>query len=259
MHSKTEKLKSEAGVTLLLSVLLLAAITTIAFSLAAVGFAELETSNDLVETEPVFYASLGVAEEEIFNIKRKVPGTKPVVNSGQSCTSWITLDPSSLALNSSSGRKQHCEFSKDSTAVYEIPLAKSSQDKSVKFYLIDPATAGVGGAGYDSLILENISAQQKIDYILCDYDTETCTPATPVTLDPGQNSGTIALETTKSYELSIWVNNVFLSSSSGAYVSITTGVPSGVRGLPYLNKRAVEIETTFGRLTRRIEALIPLQ
>lgn len=65
----------QAGVTLLLSILVLSAIVAISFSFASIILVEIRSSGDVARTEPAFYAVQGVVEETIFKIKRAVPDT----------------------------------------------------------------------------------------------------------------------------------------------------------------------------------------
>ncbi len=62
----------QQGVSLMLSILVLSAITAIAFSLAAIVLVELRSSGDVLRTEPALYATLGASEEALFQYKRFV-------------------------------------------------------------------------------------------------------------------------------------------------------------------------------------------
>ena len=61
---------NQSGVSLMLAVLVLAAITAVAFSLATIVFIEIRSSGDSARTEPALYATLGVTEEALFQYKR---------------------------------------------------------------------------------------------------------------------------------------------------------------------------------------------
>ncbi len=63
---------NQAGISLMLAVLVLAAITAVAFSLATIVFIEIRSSGDVLRTEPSLYATLGVTEEALFQYKRGV-------------------------------------------------------------------------------------------------------------------------------------------------------------------------------------------
>lgn len=69
----------------MLSILVLAAITAISFSLATIVFVELRSAGDSVRTEPALYATLGVTEEALFQYKR-------YVNERESGTATTTMD-----------------------------------------------------------------------------------------------------------------------------------------------------------------------
>src|SRR3989338_7787337 len=64
---------AQAGVTLLLALLVLSAILAIRFSLATILLTEVKSSGDLIRTEPAFYAAEGITEEALYKIKRQVP------------------------------------------------------------------------------------------------------------------------------------------------------------------------------------------
>lgn len=65
-------INKQAGISLLLSVLILAAITAVTFSLVTIVLVEIRASGDVLRTEPALYAALGVSEEAMFEYKRYV-------------------------------------------------------------------------------------------------------------------------------------------------------------------------------------------
>ncbi len=69
---QTKLPNNQSGVSLLLAVLVLSAITSIAFSLATVVLIEIRSSGDILRTEPALYGTLGVTEEALFQYKRFV-------------------------------------------------------------------------------------------------------------------------------------------------------------------------------------------
>ena len=72
MIKYTSKTNNQDGISLMLSILVLAAITAISFSLTTIVFIELKSSSDVVKSEPALYATLGVTEEALFQYKRYV-------------------------------------------------------------------------------------------------------------------------------------------------------------------------------------------
>ena len=63
---------SQSGITLMLAVLVLAGITAIAFSIAAIVFVEIRSSGDLLRTEPALYAVQSVTEEAFYSATRNI-------------------------------------------------------------------------------------------------------------------------------------------------------------------------------------------
>ncbi len=56
----------------MLAVLVLAGITAIAFSVAAIVFVEIRASGDLLRTEPALYAVQSVTEEALYSSTRNI-------------------------------------------------------------------------------------------------------------------------------------------------------------------------------------------
>jgi hypothetical protein len=75
LYPDSDRQHNQAGVTLLLAILVLAAITAIAFSLAAIVTIEIRSSGDVLRTEPALYAVQGVTEEAFFKYTRSVPNS----------------------------------------------------------------------------------------------------------------------------------------------------------------------------------------
>ncbi|MBP9686655.1 MAG: hypothetical protein KBD66_02550 [Candidatus Doudnabacteria bacterium] len=249
---RTER-ESEAGVTLLLSVLLLSAITTIAFSLAAVGFSELATSDDLARTEPIFYHSLGIAEEATFGMKRQEPTVLGRLGSecAQSFTSYV-IEPSSIV-----SKAKYCNLNPSKTI--EVAVSKNAANSAVRIYAYDPASGG-GTSNYTTLKLKKTTDNgATVELYACKL-TEECSdlsqyPSVPLTgwsvkgtiLYPND---TVTMDPAYPYEI-VLVN----ATGPKEYVEITTA-PTG---LPYLNKEAIEIQSEYGRLIRRLRVLVPAQ
>ncbi len=78
--NKNNNLERQAGVSLMLSVLVLSAVTAVSFSLATIIFVELRSSGDVLRSEPAVYATLGVTEEALFQYKRYVNERENPVN-----------------------------------------------------------------------------------------------------------------------------------------------------------------------------------
>ena len=63
---------SQAGVTLLLAILVLSSILAISFSLATITFIEVRSSSDLLKSESSLFGASAIAEQAIYGVKRQV-------------------------------------------------------------------------------------------------------------------------------------------------------------------------------------------
>lgn len=63
---------SQAGVTLLLAILVLSAVLAVSVSLATIMYVEVRTSGDLLHTEVSYYGGSAAIEEGIYKVKRKI-------------------------------------------------------------------------------------------------------------------------------------------------------------------------------------------
>ena len=245
---------NQAGVTLLLSVLLLSAITTIAFSLAAVSFAEIATSDDLARTEPIFYHSLGIAEEATYGMKRGEPTMRARLGS-ECSTSFTNFVVEASAITS---KTKLCNLSPDTTI--EVAVAQNTAATAVRVYSYDPANGGGGASGYTTLRFKKTTNNGGTVRLYMCRLSEECSDLTdagaPITgwnyaariLD--YNDSVSAPDPSQPYE-------IVLTNTTGPkeYIEITTAP----KGLPYLNKESIEVQSEYGRLIRRLRVLVPAQ
>lgn len=118
--------QNQSGVSLMLALLVLAAITAISFSLATIVFIELRASRDLIRSEPNLYATLGVTEEALFQYKR-------YVNERDDGTTVPTLDVSTCTTTDSDAvpaRENVCRLGKVSLV---LPLQASGERQPINF------------------------------------------------------------------------------------------------------------------------------
>lgn len=245
---------SQSGVTLLLSVLLLSAITTIAFSLAAVGFSELATSDDLARTEPIFYHSLGIAEEATFGMKRQESSV--LSRLGSECASSFTayvIETSPIA-----SKAKYCNVNQDTSI--EVAVPKNTGSSAVRVYAYDPNTGG-SGSQYTTVRIRKTSDNGGVVELFVCKLTEECSDLSQYPSTPLQNwdiGGTVlyagdpatSIPPEHPYEI-VLLNR----TGPKEYVEIVTAP----MGLPYLNKQAIEIQSEYGRLIRRLRVLVPTQ
>lgn len=256
--------RDESGVTLLLSVLILSAITAVAFSVATIMLVEVRTSADVARTDTAYYNDQGIVEEAIFAFKRKVTTVKDnfgTLVSGQNCSNFASLMQGPL-YPSVTNKTRRCLFNAEHIVKETIPLSANSYETSKKFFLYNPSylTPGNQPGGYAKVRLNNLGNASLTIYIckldiICDEVLGGFTSG-PTTIG-GFGVREFSVSPNYSYELAVQNN----SSSAEGLLQIETYGPDNVtpKGLPYLNKEGVEIESTRGGLTRRVQVLVPTQ
>ena len=247
----------QEGVTLLLSVLVLSAITAISFSLAAVAFVEIANSNDLAKTEPVLYASIGIAEEATYGIKRGVTSLQTSLGTCNTFASYPNT-PAQYVTN----KTKICDINLDNDIEIDVPTNASSYNTARKLYAYDPANSGNGAGGYTQITIKNTSAlQTSFGVYICELNQECESPGSGTYTWSHQKLPLLSGETdtyaaadgmsaSKAYEINI----INLGANAG-FVEVITQP----KGLPYLSKKAVEVQSSSGRLIRRLRVLIPTQ
>ena len=126
--------KNQSGITMILALLVLGAVTALSFSIAAVTYIELRASGDVLHTEPALYATQGIMEEAIFRIKRGVSGAESyfgtcranVGDNGQVVTSPVTNIQVKTGL---------CYISPEADVISKVPATnQASSPKRYKSY-----------------------------------------------------------------------------------------------------------------------------
>ncbi len=131
----------QAGVTLLLAILVLSAITAIAFSLATIVFIEIRASSDLQRTEPALYATQSVIEEAILKVKRGVPDSNA---NGKDFSVFNSLfgscsTPNASNLNSTVLSTNLCSLNLDPVYNDVVPSTSDAFNKTKNVYtLLNP-------------------------------------------------------------------------------------------------------------------------
>jgi hypothetical protein len=242
MTSPTKSYRRQAGVTMLLAILVLSAITAVSFSLATIMFIELRSSGDVFRTEPTLYASEAITEEAIFKIKRSAPvNYATCIPAATPCTgSVLDNPPPTVQLYGGS------------------PLVEVISPSSTKQHQIVNPNDVFGGAGYGKLIVTflnagpGLSVNVSVDQI--DPISGTRTSAGSTTLSTN-SPWTLALQSTYQYELNVQDSN----ATTSATVAIDTYAPDGVtrQGLPYIGQTVLDIIASYAGLTRKYEVKIP--
>ncbi len=287
MKQTNSQQNKQAGITLLLSILILAAVSAIAFSLATVLFIEIRSSGDLVRTEPALYATQGVLEQAIFKIKRSVSDTLIPESDGtpnDNCSVSVVL---ACVLNNVATTTQISPYQDNPLTDLVLPSSDTYLNTKNSYYLLDPTDPYTDGDGngspdgnYTQIVIKNEgivssdgTAQADLEVALCRIDNTSCvdettgafTPSTedigPITLNPGDQTDPIDasdnLVPESSYALYV-INTSPASDPANGFVKIT----SSPTGLPYFGKKAVNViakylgQTASG-LTRKYKAIVP--
>ena len=257
--------KRSDGVTLFLSILVLAAITAVAFSLASVTLVEIQTSGDVERTEPSYYADQGITEEAIYSLKRKVSSVQGAPNLGTNCAttfvSYTGPDPSIA------GETKICDIMASYNIEVRILTSANTYATARRFYLYNPANFGLGAGGYGNVSVTNTSkTNTTIHVYICKLINDCSTTgiweaSSNVDITPGNGRVFILNGTASdgSYELAI-TNKSVATPPDDAFAQIISYDTNNVgKGLPYLNKKAIQIQSTKSGLTRKVEVLIPTQ
>lgn len=277
----------QAGVTLLLAILVLSSILAISFSLATILFIEVRNSGDLIKTEPAFYAANGVGEQAIFNVKRKTCTNGSNCNYATSFDNNVTMAPPHQTSTSS--------------PIFQDKIPPNSSFSSAKVYQFYNAALGPGstaGSGYGKISLTYLDtggiSPAPLQVYICEFDpTEGVNSAgasntynSTACSDPNDTIAGSGDGTNDSYwpyytpgGISIYPNTPINSSTwtlnpnkqqelilfnpgtqNNIFVSVETFGPSpdyAAMGLPYGSETAVEINASNGSVGRRVRVVVP--
>lgn len=244
--------QSQAGVTLLLAILILAAITAIAFSLAAITTIELRSSGDVLRTEPALYGAQAVTEEAFFKYSRAVPNAlldvaaDPSFNDNTGCqpASIRVCNPNNVVLSSPLPTIRHFD---SAPRVDVIPTTTPSTP--VHYLFFDPLHPGDFGQVYNSVTLTIINNVTGGSSTLTRTDgqgnttvvrTDNLFPNTPLTLPLSSGHYDVAIQNSNSFTpLLLSVDAVKASAVNGS-----------THWIPLLNT-TVDITANYLGLTRK--------
>ncbi len=221
---------NQQGVSLLLTILVLSAISAIAFSLAAIVLVEIRASGDLIRTEPALYAVQGLTEQAFFKYATGAPVTYSLsINN-------VTLTPSAL--------KKY----DDSPHVDVISSSKT-------YELINADTAGASGyTSFKVTFLDNgLGSTITVAATEINPSTSSQTVFNPQIVSRG-GSAIVPVNFFYVYEITI-TNN---STSQNATVSIDTIRQGGPpHGLPFINEKVLDVVATYTNFTRKYLVKVP--
>ncbi len=270
----------QEGVTLFLSILVLAAILAISFSLATVLFVEIRTSGDLTRTEGSLYASSGVGEQAFYNLTRQVcPPSTPTCFS----STYIAQFPNQVSLPTAP------VVSPTSTPVFQDKVAPGSTfGNTSNVYYFCSGAASTSGCGYGKVTVTYLPASsgQNLKVFLCQfnpteqvvsggggpgtYSSQPCSDPTDTGTggsdDYWLENGTNPLNSTTNSSQTWFLNSgmqqeLILDNEAQTgyiYVSIATTDGSGnPLGLPLEGATSVDINSLNGQTSRKIQVIVP--
>lgn len=220
----------------MLAVLVLAGITAIAFSMAAIVFTEIRSSGDLLRTEPALYAVQSVTEEAFYSTTRDIVNFpfSTSINNVTLTTAQRNFDPSPQAY-----------------AVY--------YNSETKFSLADSANP-----------FRNAYTTIKIDYInpisgmsvnvdLYQYQDNGSTGVVDnrqlTTLNPSWTINFANYSNSANSEFEIVLNTDNPNNSNVLITSARNGTPSS--GLPLIGRAAYDVTASYLGLTRKYTVSVP--
>lgn len=279
----------QSGVTLLLAILVLAAILAISLSLATITFVEIRSSGDLTRTETSFYAAIGVTEQALYKVKRKVNVT------GSQCdASMPNCYSPSVGTVSISGNGAPAPFEssindpvqQDSFAAHSTMPDGHNFPSVAKHYIFYDLNNPSGPSGYSRVKVTYLSSgnEEPLTIYLCQFNpsftvglsgpNNYSTPPCSDPLDPSYwitqsggyqltpnsspfDSQNVGMDSTKQQEMIIFnANNS--PDSRPIYVQIEAYDALGAaKGIPYFQEKAVDINTQNASVGRKLRVIIP--
>ncbi|HAG27628.1 TPA: hypothetical protein DCG61_02510 [Patescibacteria group bacterium] len=237
----------QEGVALMLSVLLLAAITAIVFSFTTIVFIELRATGDVMRSEPAFYATLGVTEEALFQYKR-------YVSSGQ--LDVPTCFPSNQAICELAGVTIQLPGTQpiQEDDVPRLQTVRAGEVIEIPLYQLGDWTLQYGQLELEAIPIGN-SGSLNADLIKINRDGTEQTVISDV-LREGDGALTLnIIDGDAQHEL-----HLTNSTNGNFYTSIISYDTdnSTEKGLPFIAQRVLKIVADYAGITRTYKVFIPV-
>ncbi len=267
----SKKNKRNAGVTLLIAILILSTVLAISFSLATILLAEARNSGDLLHTEPALYADNAISEEALYNVSRATG-----VTTYSSSVGVLPVTSTSTLLN-------------DPVQQVKIPSSNTSYNCGANCYVFYNPTNPYGPGGYGRVqitFLDTGVVGASLHIYLCQWDPlnppkdsngnykNVCSDPTdqsymsfqdtnPSPLSPGQtwdsaiNCGG-CMDSTGSKQQQLVLYQTTNGQPANIYAQIATFDSAGnPKGVPYFGQTAVNISSTNAGVNRNIKVVVP--
>ena len=235
-NSSKLNIKDQRGITLLLAILVLAAIVVVTISFSTLATVEVRTTGDDARSEPAITAAEAGAEDALFEGVRGFSGY----------ISANCANPTVTTLSSNNVTVSNC-INYYNPDPYNFTMA-SAQGEYV--YVYNPTNQSAN-PGYTSISVSVTGGgpNANLSVSLCSWTAANCKTAPDISGPNVVNQGqtwTYALNSTLKYQLYL------LSGPSNADVSISTepnGLPSSAT--------SILTSGTLGDVTRKIQTTLP--
>ena len=239
IQSKQQEQDNQAGVSLLMAILVLASITAISFSLATIVLTEIRSSSDIVRSERALYASYAVTEEALFRYSRNV--TYGYLLGGDEINGVFV--------------------EATDTQTYPMPLIDVIDPGTARQYNLIDSADPYGAGGYGSVRVQyagNAAEPLRIDLYEINPSTGERTLKS-TTLDPltenGEEWEDLSLNTAMQYDLQLFHEG---SSEAITVTVYTYDGGGGDKGIPSFGLTFVDITASYLGLTRKYQTQIPV-
>lgn len=256
-HNLNHKVNTQAGVTLMLAVLVLSAVVAVAFSLATIVFIEIKSAGDALRTEPAVYGTIGVTEEALFQYKRfitpadyngfDVPSCAPAsLNVCSFVTATLSMPGTQPIRYDDSPRIQVVP---KNTRI-SLPMYTADDfDKQYSSVQVEMLPTGNG---------RNVDLDINLNKTLINGDVVTGVIATSSVFEGGPPFTFAAFDTTGQYDL-ILDNSSNSVDITVAIDTVRVNVGAGeADGLPFTGEEVLRIRAQTQGLTRTYQVRIPI-
>lgn len=286
--NKKKQIKNMAqeGITLLLSILVLASVMAISFSIATITLVEIRSSGDLTRTEVSYYGGSAAAEQALYKVKRKIN----TQTTGQCDTSlpgcyYSNIGPVTI-VSPSGGALTESTVSdpvqQDSFPPF-VTMSGNNFPSAAKHYpFYNPGNVS-GPSNFSKVVVTYLSTNtdEPLTIYMCEYDpgyrvgdnsqtTVPCsdptdsasgywrTPTGGSSLRQENSPMTFALNPSKQQEMIIFNQNQN-ADSKPIYAQIQAfDASNNPAGIPYFQQESVDINAQNSSVNRKIRVLIPL-
>ena len=241
----------ESGITLMLAVLVLAAVTAVAFSLATIVFIEIRAAGDSFRTEPALYATLAVTEEALFQYKRFGDPDAGINMDVPSCEPQI-LDVCNInGVNLSMPGDQPIAFDESP----RVEFISAGQTKTFPMYIANDFSQQYESVQID-VLPNDLSQGVDLFFEITQEDETEPQPGPSDTVAVGTPYTYSGFDTEGQYDLII----TNPSQDQDVSIVITTvrvddQTPSG---LPFIGEQVLRIMADYAGLTRTYQVRIPI-